>query len=165
MVTIVTAQDGKTTPRPSANRAAWLLSDGSAMGRLTVSAEQYEQLRAEALGMRAELEGYGKECASCRHHFPVETFIRYNRTYSNWCRACRAGHTVRMVHRNIEVSVSENVVYMGRKGIILGYFLTMPLPDGWELAGHRDITNYMIENLVNKDGALKLLNVHWQEPA
>lgn len=38
--------------RPSPDRAAWLLSEVSVIGRTSVSAEQYEELRQEALALR-----------------------------------------------------------------------------------------------------------------
>ena len=42
-------------PRPSAERAAWLLSLVSSLGRLSIDAFQYEELRAEAVALRADL--------------------------------------------------------------------------------------------------------------
>ncbi len=51
----MSAQDGEPTPRPSRSRAAWLLSPVASLGRLTVDAAQYEELRAEALALKQRL--------------------------------------------------------------------------------------------------------------
>lgn len=50
----MTAQDSKPTPRPSRDRAAWLMHPVSAAGRLKIDAFQYEELRAEAIALKGE---------------------------------------------------------------------------------------------------------------
>jgi hypothetical protein len=42
-------------PRPSPDRAAWLLHDASSAGRLGIDTSQYEELRGEAVALRDEL--------------------------------------------------------------------------------------------------------------
>lgn len=51
----MSATDGKPTPRPDRARANWLLHPCSSAGRLTISSDQYEELRAECLALREEL--------------------------------------------------------------------------------------------------------------
>lgn len=60
--------------RPSPERAAWLLSLVSSIGRLKIDAFQYEELRAEAVALRAELAA----CAALRDEaLPVERDLLY----------------------------------------------------------------------------------------
>jgi hypothetical protein len=42
-------------PRPSPQRAVWLLHSTSSIGRSAISRVQYDELRAEAMALRAEL--------------------------------------------------------------------------------------------------------------
>jgi hypothetical protein len=51
----MSATDGKPTPRPSRERAMWLLSSVSSVGRQRISSEQYEELRSEARAQRKQL--------------------------------------------------------------------------------------------------------------
>lgn len=46
--------------RPDRTRANWLLSPLSSFGRLSIQKEQYEELRAEARGLREEKEALKK---------------------------------------------------------------------------------------------------------
>jgi hypothetical protein len=50
----MSAEDGLPTPRPSRERAAWLVHPVSSVGRLTIASSQYEELRAEALALKGE---------------------------------------------------------------------------------------------------------------
>jgi hypothetical protein len=60
----MSAQDGKPTPRPDAERAAWLLHPVSAIGRLTIGSDQYEELRAEALALREDRDALRERVSS-----------------------------------------------------------------------------------------------------
>ncbi len=51
---------------PSADRAAWLLHPVSSVGRETIAASQYEELRREANALRAERATVGAELARLR---------------------------------------------------------------------------------------------------
>lgn len=51
----MSAVDGKPTARPSRERAMWLLSPVSSLGRNSIQSEQYEELRSEACALRNEL--------------------------------------------------------------------------------------------------------------
>lgn len=53
----------REAPRPSPDRAAWLLHPVSATGRQTIAASQYEELRAEAVALRARVAELEEERA------------------------------------------------------------------------------------------------------
>ncbi len=56
-------------PRPSPDRAAWLLHGVSSATRLKIDTFQYEELRGEALALKARVAELEQAIADVRDHF------------------------------------------------------------------------------------------------
>lgn len=59
-------------PRPLPDRAAWLLHPVSSTGRETIAASQYEELRAEAVALRARVAELEEELADKERHLSTQ---------------------------------------------------------------------------------------------